>query len=85
MQLHDGTDVAKGTPANKALREARKKAHAAFDPIWKTNQMKRRDAYQWLASTLGIPVQECHIGMFNLERCNDALLACKTLKALNDA
>lgn len=58
-----------GVPADKETRDARKAAHAAFDPIWKppTGHGYRREAYQWLAAALGRPGEEIHIGEMTAE------------------
>jgi hypothetical protein len=58
-----------GRLANKSLRYAKQKAHAAFDPLWKSGKMSRTQAYQWLAGQLGISVANCHIGMFDEATC----------------
>lgn len=66
---HPGTTTPLGRLANKALRRARNRAHAAFDPIWKEGLMKRGDAYAWLADQLGIERKDCHIEMFDNAQC----------------
>lgn len=53
-----------GTLANYATREARKRAHAAFDPIWQHKKCSRHFAYRQLAEFMGIPIAECHIANF---------------------
>jgi hypothetical protein len=58
-----------GRLANKELRAWKQRAHAAFDPYWKSGRLKRGDAYARLAKTLGIPQSECHIGMFDVAMC----------------
>jgi hypothetical protein len=63
-----------GRLANKELREAKMKAHLAFDPIWKEKSMKRKEAYAWLAKKLGIPAEECHIGMFDVDMCREVVI-----------
>lgn len=71
--IHEGTLKAKGTPAGRATREARMRAHAAFDPLWEkkvretgiTKGKARGLGYKWLAAQLGIDVKECHIGMMS--------------------
>lgn len=68
---HKGTDKPLGRLANKELRKAKKAAHRAFDPLWRFGDMKRREAYKWLAETLNIDVSDCHIGMFDIEACED--------------
>lgn len=67
--VHKGTDQALGRLANKELREQKKKAHAAFDPLWQDRHMKRKDAYDWLSQKLGTPREYTHIGMFSVETC----------------
>jgi hypothetical protein len=75
--VHQGTDNALGILAKAELRRLKSRVHAAFDPIWlaedKDRRMKRSEAYRWLAEGLGIPEEECHIGMFDEDRCNAAL------------
>lgn len=63
-------DAPLGTLANAELRARRSAAHAAFDPLWRQGKRTRKGAYAWLAHRLGIPVKDCHIGMFDLETCN---------------
>lgn len=63
-----------GTPADAETRKLRKEAHKAFDPVWthlkgKARGGGRKDAYQHLARRLGIPEEECHIGMFDADMC----------------
>ena len=67
--VSDGT-VPLGRLANAELRKAKQAAHAAFDPMWKEQGMSRREAYSWLAHQLGIRVDDCHIGEFNVDQCN---------------
>lgn len=59
----------KGRLANAALREAKMRAHASFDQVWKGGGMRRDDAYDWLACQLGLTRGECHIGMFDEAAC----------------
>lgn len=81
--VHKGTDSPKGSLADAATREARKRAHAAFDPLWinaKLNRGKtRRNAYKWLSSVLNIPAEKTHTGMFDVAMCNKVVeaVACK--------
>lgn len=72
---HVGTDVPLGRMANKELREAKKKAHAAFDSLWRTGKMSRAIAYKWLAEKMGMLLAECHIGMFDVEDCERVVCA----------
>lgn len=65
-----------GRLANAELRRAKSAAHAAFDPIWKSGRMPRRDAYAWLAKELGVAVHNCHIGMLDVEGCRAVVRIC---------
>ena len=73
---HKGTRDALGIPANKELREARNRAHKAFDPLWRLGGMGRKEAYKFLADRMGLGKDETHIGMFNLEQCKQVILIC---------
>ncbi len=65
----DGT-VPLGTLANRAERQARNRAHQAFDSMWQTGgPMDRKQAYAWLAAQLAITADACHIGMFDEHQC----------------
>ena len=71
---HGGTERPLGTMADASLREFRKDAHKAFDPIWKNNTpLKRWQAYSWLASKMGISRKDCHIAMFDEEQCKEVI------------
>ena len=71
---HPGTTRALGRLANADLRAAKSRVHAAFEPLWKTGLFRsRRNAYAWRAREMGIDPDECHVGMFDEERCKKAL------------
>ena len=78
--LSNGT-LPLGRLANAALRREKSAAHAAFDPLWKTGRMRRREAYSWLAKQLGIRFDDCHIGEFDVERCRAVVAAVNGLRA----
>lgn len=67
--VHKGTDKPLGTLANAELREWRKRAHAAFDLLWKSRRMSRGKAYRKLMQIVGVCHENAHIGMFNIEQC----------------
>lgn len=69
-----------GRLANAELRRAKQDVHRVFDPLWKTKQMTRNEAYRWLAEELGIDRKECHIGMFDVDRCRQAFEIVMQLK-----
>lgn len=72
---HPGTDKPLGRLANAELRRAKQRAHAAFDPLWKSGTMRRKDAYAWLAGAIGVAKQNCHIGMFDVDACRATVAA----------
>ena len=73
---HPGSPRPLGELANAETRKARQAAHAAFDPFWKGKSMKRKEIYQWLADSLGINVQDCHIGSFDAATCRKVVEIC---------
>lgn len=73
---HGTGSTPKGRLANKALRDAKIRAHAAFDPIWKGGEMARGDAYGWLADHMGVDKRDCHIGMFDEDQCQRVVMVC---------
>lgn len=78
-----------GSPADKATRDARSAAHAAFDPLWRkrqrlsglSNQHARGKGYKWLAAELGIDRKDCHIGMMDAATARRVVEICKRRKA----
>ena len=75
---HPGTYTPLGSLANKETRQARLQAHAVFDARWKFgSNMTRKEAYTWLAAELGLHVDQCHIGMFDLATCKRVMKLCE--------
>lgn len=75
--VHKGTTRPLGRLADAELRELKKKAHAAFDPIWKSGKLKRGHAYARLAKKLG--VKEIHIGESDIDMCKKIIELSQTL------
>lgn len=82
--VHKGTTKPLGTMADTPLRELRKQAHTLFDRLWKKPKLNRKmskerydemikslrtKAYSFLSNRLGIPLDQCHIAMMNIEQC----------------
>lgn len=78
--VHKGTDKPLGRLADAELRKWKNEAHKAFDPLWQTGPFKRRRnaAYEWLAQQMKLPVEQTHIGMFDVEKCRMAIVICKS-------
>lgn len=73
-----------GRIANSELRDWKKRAHAAFDPLWQ-NRMSdlkcsksaaRKVIYKWLTKALDIQRSDCHIGMFDVDMCKQTVEVC---------
>jgi len=73
---HIGTFEPLGTLADRELGRLRNEAHKAFDPFWQDTTINRNAAYRWLAKQLGIPVDECHMGLFDESMCKKAIEVC---------
>jgi hypothetical protein len=94
--VHKGTDRPLGRLANKELREWKKRAHAAFDPLWTAKLLKRRrergenykkawargSGYAWLATKLSIDRSICHTGMFDVAMCRRVIEVYRSSKHL---
>lgn len=67
-------------------RRARIEAHAEFDQLWKSGQMKRSEAYVWLAREIGAnsPNGEFHIGRADKEECARVCEAVRLVRAWPD-
>jgi ssDNA-binding Zn-finger/Zn-ribbon topoisomerase 1 len=68
----DGSPM--GVPANAATKLARSRAHEAFDRMWKSWHMTRKEAYRWMQLALGLSKDEAHIGKYSEAQC-DQLVA----------
>lgn len=80
--VHKNTTHPLGTLADQVTKDARKRAHAAFDPIWKSKQLKREEAYRWLAAQLDLERWRCHMSWFDVSYCEQVVRLCKQRQAL---
>lgn len=60
-----------GILANEEMRKMKMKCHDLFDAMWETPQERKR-MYNWLSQKLGIKVDDCHFGYFDLEMLSKA-------------
>lgn len=81
--MHEVNKKPFGALAKSDLRKKRVLAHSLFDDIWKDEIKKglskskaRKQAYNWLAENLNIPIEQCHIGAFSIEECNKVMVLC---------
>lgn len=71
--------------SNAPLRRARRRAHRAFDQMWRRLGMQRTAAYRWLADRLGIPVDDCHMARMDIPTCRRVVELCQGFNALPDS
>lgn len=77
------TDIPLGTLANAELRRIRMQAHKAFDWLWKSGRMSRKEAYQTMQKVTGLNKDKAHIGMMNVEQCRQIAEIFGEFKAIN--
>jgi len=78
VACHKGTSTPRGKATNKATRDARIRAHAAFDALWEPmGRDWRGRAYRWLAEQVGHDAGELHIGYSGLEMCQQIIEVCE--------
>jgi len=73
-----------GRLANSELREWKKQAHAAFDPMWRTQHeefegFNRQQAYDWLTQQMG-RIKQVHIGWCDVNECRQIVEICNGQK-----
>lgn len=71
-----------GLLADEPMRKGKSMCHDLFDAMWKGKRKarkKRKDLYAWLADRMGIPVEECHFGYFDIHQLRKAFLILKTV------
>jgi len=76
---HKGSTDPLGTLANASLRLARRRAHAALDPLWQLGDLSRDHVYLWLADEMGLRSWECHIGHMTEAQCERVVNLCAQL------
>lgn len=77
VAAHRDTRLPMGTLAERKLRRKRIEAHKAFNRLWETELMSKKQAYRWLQAKLGLPEQDAHIGRFSLFRCEQVIRLCE--------
>ncbi|MBB5700642.1 hypothetical protein FHS76_000485 [Ochrobactrum daejeonense] len=64
-----------------ATHEARKAAHAAFDPLWRSGTLSRSEAYRHLRQVRNISEKSCHMAMMSKEMAAKVPAAVDKIKA----
>lgn len=75
---HGVDTVPLGRLANAELRQLKREAHDAFDPLWSQGNKKRGAAYRWLSNAMGLSANQCHIGMFDPAQCRQVVRLCQS-------
>lgn len=73
---HQNSRTPKGTFANVELRAARKAAHNAIDPLWKSGKYKRKTVYLRLKDAFG---KEIHVGESDEKQCYEIIETAKLI------
>ena len=76
VAAHAESKLPMGTLANGELRNKRIRAHHAFDQLWKSGRMTKKEAYRWLQMQFGLPGENAHIGMFGEYMCDRLIREC---------
>lgn len=71
---HKNSHKALGTMANRELRKLRMEAHKAFDVLWKSGLMTRKEAYALLSTEFS--GREMHIGESDEKTCKKIIKVC---------
>ena len=84
VHQNDNLNRPLGRLADTQLRAWNKRAHDAFDPLWRRKMERDRCSkaeaikagYVWLANQLGISFAKCPIKMFDVAKCMKVVLVC---------
>lgn len=77
VSCHANTDIPMGFMATRETRQARSRAHKAFDKLWIKGYMDRTRAYLWLSESMGMQRKDCHISHFGVDQCEWAIALVK--------
>ena len=83
MKLKPRPREALGLLADEPMRTGKKMCHALFDPLWKGKTKagkKRHDLYGWLSHEMGVPVEYCHFGYFDLAQLRRAYIILRGIR-----
>ena len=51
-------------------------AHRAFDRLWRSGLMTKKEAYQWMQTEFGLHEEQAHIAQFGAYMCERLICAC---------
>lgn len=69
-----------GSLADGELRHKRIQAHRAFDRLWRSGLMTKKEAYQWMQTEFGLHEEQAHIAQFGAYMCDRLICACEKFR-----
>ena len=81
---HPNTNIPLGRMGDGETRRLRHKCHHYFDQLWRDGFMSRTYAYKWLAHTLSIAEDDCHISWLSKEQLEAAITAVQDYLTQNE-
>ncbi len=83
VSAHQKSRLPMGTLANGDLRHKRMEAHKAFNWMWDSGLMSKRQAYRWMQAKLGLPEEQAHIAKFGEYMCDQLIAICMQVQKNN--
>lgn len=80
VAAHRATLRPMGSLADAALRNKRIQAHRAFDRLWRSGLMTKKEAYQWMQAEFGLHEDQAHIAQFGTYMCDRLIRACERFR-----
>lgn len=80
VAAHRATLRPMGSLADAALRNKRIRAHRAFDQLWRSGLMTKKEAYQWMQAEFGLHEDQAHIAQFGTYMCDRLIRACERFR-----
>lgn len=77
VSCHVNTDLPMGLMADRATRRLRSQAHKQFDKLWQDGLIDREKAYGELSNHLMLTADQCHIAMFDADKCKATIAFAK--------
>ena len=80
VAAHRTTRLPLGSLADGDLRHKRIQAHRAFDRLWRSGLMTKKEAYQWVQTEFGLHEEQAHIAQFGAYMCDRLICACEKFR-----
>lgn len=73
-------DNTTSTPADYETRQARHRAHAALDLLWKIGGISKGKLYKRISEFMGLSRKNTHIGYFDIRQCERVIAFCEKIE-----